>query len=73
MLRGQEFISEESQCIDEDLIEEFLELNEEIMELDSKEELEACRKEIMVGDLAILVGEVEHCFGQEDYKEVLGF
>jgi hypothetical protein len=46
MLKGQDFIGEESQCLDEDLIEEFLEVNEEIMELDGKEELEAWRTEI---------------------------
>lgn len=73
MLKGHEYVSEETQCMDEDLIEEFLEVNEEIMELDTKDELEACRLQIQVEDLGILMGQVEHSFKQENYKEVLGF
>jgi len=65
---NHEYVSEESQCDDEDLIEEFLDLNEELMEIEEKEELETYMNDIKE-KLGILMAEIRFLMKNENYKE----
>jgi len=65
---NHEYVREESQCDDEDLIEEFLDLNEELMEIEEKEELETYMNDIKE-KLGILMAEIRFLMKNENYKE----
>ena len=67
-IKGENYVKEDSQCDDIDLLEEFLDANEELMELVEKEELEDARGQINE-KLGILMADIASDLNKELYKE----
>lgn len=65
---GKQYVEESTQCHDEELLEEMLELNEEIVECENMSELMGIKGQV-IENLGILMAEVGDYFKLERYDD----